>query len=301
LITDVRGISVGHWTDREGVTGCTVVLCPPGTVGAAEVRGGAPGTRGTESLKPMSLLSEIHAIVLSGGSAFGLAACTGVERWLEHRGVGFQIGPVKVPIVAGAILFDLAVGDPRARPGADAGYEACEAAEEGPVEEGSVGAGMGATVAKTPDPTHGWKGGIGTASERDGGAVVGALVAVNALGDIIDEDGSAIASNRSEPGAEPGAWEGANTTLVVVATNAKLDKALAGRLAMAAHDGLAQAIRPAHTLWDGDTAFAVATGEVDASQLWLERAAAATTAAGVRRGVRLATPAGGVPSVGEET
>jgi len=292
---------VGHWTELEGITGCTVVLCPPGTIGAAEVRGGAPGTRGTESLKAGSLVSEIHAIVLAGGSAFGLAACTGVERWLEERGVGFEIGPVKVPIVAGAILFDLGIGDPAVRPGADAGYAACEAATDGEIAEGSVGAGTGATVAKFPDPTHGWKGGVGTASERDDDAVVGALVAVNAVGDVVAEDGSSIAANRAGPETERRAWAMTNTTLVVVATNAKPDKARAGRLAIAAHDGLARAIRPAHTLWDGDTAFVLATGEAEADQLWLEQAAAATTAEAVRRGVLRATSAGGVPSVGEET
>lgn len=299
-ITDVAGVRVGHWSDRDAVTGCTVILCPPGTIGAAEVRGGAASTRGTDSLRPGTRVGELHAVVLSGGSAFGLAAASGVERWLEERGVGLEVGPVRVPIVAAAILFDLGVGDPARRPGPDEGYAACEAASDGSVAEGSVGAGTGATVAKLPDPELGVKGGLGTASRRERDLVVGSLAAVNAVGDVIDRDGRPIATNRAAPGTPVRLDAGANTTLVAVATNARLSRERAFRLTVAGHDGLATAIRPAHTLWDGDTVFALATGEVETEdQLTLERLAAEATAEAIRRGVMLAEPLGGVPSAGE--
>jgi L-aminopeptidase/D-esterase-like protein len=295
-ITDVAGIRVGHVTDHRAATGCTVVLCPPGTVGSVEVRGGAPGTRETDGLRPGTLGREVHAVLLTGGSAFGLAAAGGVQRWLEERGVGFAAGPAIVPIVPAAVLFDLGVGDPSVRPGEDEGYAACEAAVAGPVEEGSVGAGTGATVAKIPDPTLGVKGGVGSASERRGDLVVGSLAAVNALGTVVDERGIAIAENRGDPDAPPTLWTYANTTLVVVATNARLSKDHVARVAQAAHQGVSAAVRPSHTLWDGDTAFALATGEVDAHLLHVEEMAARTTAAAIRRGVRAAEGLGGVPA-----
>jgi L-aminopeptidase/D-esterase-like protein len=238
----------------------------------------------------------VHAVLLTGGSAFGLAAAGGVQRWLEERGVGFAAGPAIVPIVPAAVLFDLGVGDPSVRPGEDEGYAACEAAVAGPVEEGSVGAGTGATVAKIPDPTLGVKGGVGSASERRGDLVVGSLAAVNALGTVVDERGIAIAENRGDPDAPPTLWTYANTTLVVVATNARLSKDHVARVAQAAHQGVSAAVRPSHTLWDGDTAFALATGEVDAHLLHVEEMAARTTAAAIRRGVRAAEGLGGVPA-----
>ncbi|MBI3647365.1 MAG: P1 family peptidase [Actinobacteria bacterium] len=298
MITDVPGIRVGHHTDRSAITGCTVILCPSGTVGSVDVLGGAPGTRETDALRLGTIGQEVHAILLSGGSAFGLAAAGGVQRWLEERGIGFEAGPVRVPIVPAAVLFDLGVGDPAVRPGPEEGYAACEAAAEGPPAEGSVGAGTGATVAKLPDPSLGVKGGIGTASARDGELVVGAIAAVNSLGSVFAEDGTPIASNRGDPGAEPALWAHANTTLVCVATNARLSKEHVWRVAQAAQQGVTVAIRPAHTLWDGDTAFALATGEVDAHLLLVEELAARTTAEAIRRGVRMAEGLGGFPGAG---
>ncbi len=166
MITRIAGIRVGHWTDGSGITGCTVVLCPPRTTGSVDVKGGAPGTRETDAIRPGTAVDEIHGVVLTGGSAFGLAAAGGVQRWLEERGIGFEAGVARVPIVPAAVLFDLAVGDPGARPDEAAGYAACEAASDGPVEEGSVGAGTGATFAKQPDPAAGWKGGSAARRSR---------------------------------------------------------------------------------------------------------------------------------------
>jgi L-aminopeptidase/D-esterase-like protein len=298
MITKVEGIRVGHWTDRERVTGCTVVLCPPGTVGSCDVKGGAPGTRETDAIRPGTSVPEIHAVVLTGGSAFGLAAADGVMRWLEARGIGFDVGLTRVPIVPAAVLFDLAVGDGNARPDAAAGIAACEAATDGEVAEGSVGAGTGATVAKHPDPAAGWKGGIGTAAVQEEGVIVAALAAANAMGAITEDDGTPIAANRN-PEAEPRMWPGANTTLAVVATNAVLSKDRAQLLAQAGSEGLSLAVRPSHTMWDGDAVFSLGTGAVETPQPTLERMAMRAVAEAIRRGVRLAEPLGGVPSVGE--
>jgi L-aminopeptidase/D-esterase-like protein len=297
VITRVPGIRVGHFTDPVGVTGCTVVLCPPGTVGSVEVRGGAPGTRETDAIRPGTLVNEVHAVVLTGGSAFGLAAADGVARFLEERGIGFDVGVARVPIVPAAVLFDLGIGDPRARPDASSGYAACSAASDGEVAEGSVGAGTGATVAKVPDPALGWKGGVGTAVV-EGGVVVGALAAVNAMGSIVEDDGTTIAATRGDPAAEPVRWPGTATTLAVVATNATLSKERAQLLALAAHEGLSRAIEPSHTIYDGDTVFSLATGETEARQAELEPMAARAVAEAIRRGVRLATELGGVPAIG---
>jgi L-aminopeptidase/D-esterase-like protein len=288
VITDVDGISVGHWTDAVGRTGCTVVLCPPGTVGSGEVRGGAPGTRETDLLRPGMLVGEVHAVLLTGGSAFGLAAADGVVRWLEERGVGFDTGVARVPIVPAAVLFDLGVGDPSARPGSSEGYSACDAAGER-FEEGAVGAGTGATVAKIHGPDRAVPGGLGSASVADGGVTVAALAAVNAMGEVVDDDGNVIAGARageSETEAEP-PLPGMSTTIAVVATNAALTKERANLLAIAAHDGLARAVRPAHTMRDGDTVFTLATGEADAAQPALERMAEEALAASIRRAVQL--------------
>jgi L-aminopeptidase/D-esterase-like protein len=297
VITRVEGIRVGHVTDLTGITGCTVVLCPPGTTGSVDVRGGAPGTRETDAIRPGTSVNEIHAVLLTGGSAFGLAAAGGVARWLEERGIGFDTGVARVPIVPAAVLFDLAIGDASARPDEAAGYAACEAAADGDVEEGSVGAGTGATVAKQPDPAAGWKGGVGSVSIEEGVVVVSALAVVNALGAVVDEDGAPIAENRN-PGAEPQRWPGANTTLVVVATNATLSKERAQLLAQAGNEGLSLAVTPAHTMWDGDSVFAIATGGVEAPQRDLEAMASRAVAEAIRRGVRAAAPLGGVPATG---
>jgi L-aminopeptidase/D-esterase-like protein len=298
VITRVPGIRVGHWTDREGATGCTVVLCPPGTTGSCDVKGGAPGTRETDAIRPGTSVPEIHAVLLTGGSAFGLAAADGVQRWLEQRAIGFDVGVARVPIVPAAVLFDLGVGDAGARPDAASGLAACESATDGEVAEGSVGAGTGATVAKHPDPEAAWKGGIGTAVVEEEGVVVGALAAVNAVGSITEDDGTPIAENRN-PQAEARVWPGANTTVVVVATNAALSKERAQLLAQSGSEGLSLAVRPSHTMWDGDVVFALGTGGAEASQPTLEAMAMRAVAESIRRGVRLAEPLGGVPAVGE--
>jgi L-aminopeptidase/D-esterase-like protein len=288
-ITDVEGIRVGHWTDDVALTGCTVVLPPKGTVASCEVRGGAPGTRGTDMLQPGTLLEEAHAIVLTGGSAFGLATAGGVDRYLEERGIGLEIGPALVPSVAAAVIFDLGVGDPTRRPGSEEGYAACVAASTD-VPEGGVGAGTGATVAKLWGPTRGVPGGLGTWAVQDGDLVVGALFVVNAVGEIVDDDGSVLAGPRLEPGERREdliEWMRAgNTTIGVVATNAALSKPDARRLAETANVAVEGAVRPAHTLFDGDAVFTLATKQANAT--YVEVAAlvedAVTTA--VRRAVR---------------
>ena len=307
MITAVRGIRVGHSTDRRGLTGCTVVLCPPGTVGSGEVRGGAPATRETDLLRPGMLVNEVHGVLLAGGSAFGLGAAAGVMRYLEERGIGFAAGVAVVPIVPGAALFDLGIGDPKARPGPSEGYGACDAATE-QVEEGTVGAGTGATVAKIRGPERQVKGGIGSASAIQGSVVVGALFAVNAVGEILAEDGAVLAGVRpgasgEEEEAEPttpwpdGPWT--NTIIGVVATNARLSKERAHLLAGSAQDAVSGVVRPAHTIWDGDTVFTLATGQVDAPQDLLEQMANEAVAKSIRRGVLGATGVPGAPSVGE--
>ena len=288
-ITDVEGIRVGHWTDDVALTGCTVVLPPKGTVASCEVRGGAPGTRGTDMLQPGTLLEEAHAIVLTGGSAFGLATAGGVERYLEERGIGSEIGPVLVPSVAAAVIFDLGVGDPTRRPGADEGYAACVAASTD-VPEGRIGAGTGATVAKLWGPTRGVPGGLGTWAVQDGDLVVGALFVVNAVGEIVDEDGSVLAGPRLEPGERREdliEWMRAgNTTIGVVATNAILSKPDARRLAEAANDAVDGAVRPAHTLFDGDAVFTLATKQVNATYVDVAALVEDAVTTAIRRAVR---------------
>ena len=284
----MAGLRVGNWTDPIGLTGCTVVLCPPGTIGSGEVRGGAPGTRETDLLRPGMLVREVHAVLLTGGSAFGLAAAEGVVRFLEERGVGFDAGVAKVPIVPAAVLFDLAVGDPNARPGPDAGHAACLDAGTD-VPQGNVGAGTGATVGRSR-----LKGGMGTASGTEGDLVVGALVAVNAFGMVLDEQGEPLRPLEEAP--EP-PFPGTNTTIGVVATNAKLSKERAHLMALAGHEGLAGAIRPAHTIFDGDTVFSLATCETEAPQSVLEGLVERTMAAAIRSAMQHAASVAGIPSV----
>lgn len=288
-ITDVEGIRVGHWSDETALTGCTVVLPPGGTVASCEVRGGAPGTRGTDMLQPGTLLEEVHAVVLTGGSAFGLAAASGVERFLEERGIGSEIGNVIVPSVAAAVIFDLGVGDPTRRPGSDEGFAACVAAST-EVPEGRVGAGTGATVAKLWGPTRGVPGGLGTWAVRDGDLQVGALFVVNAVGEVVDEDGSVLAGPRLEPGERREdliEWMRAgNTTIGVIATNAILAKPDARRLAEVANDAVAEAVRPAHTLFDGDAVFALATRRVNATYVDVAALVKESVVSAVRRAVR---------------
>lgn len=280
-ITDVAGIKVGQFTDTRRPTGCTVILCEEGATGGVDVRGSAPGTRETDLLNPMNLVQQVHAIVLSGGSAFGLETATGVVRYLEERGIGYDVGVAKVPIVPAAILFDLGVGDAKIRPDAEAGYKACKAANTNPPAEGNAGAGAGATVGKLFGGKRAMKGGLGTASIKVGDLTVGVIVAVNAVGDIVDPaTGKLIAGARTPDGkklqgamagilrgeALPPILGGTNTTIGVVATDAKLDKAQAQKVAQMAHDGLARTINPAHTMFDGDTIFAVATGKNQSTQ-----------------------------------
>jgi L-aminopeptidase/D-esterase-like protein len=304
-LTDVAGIRVGHWTDLEGGTGCTVILCEPAAVGGVDVRGAAPGTRETDLLRPGSLVERVNAVLLTGGSAFGLDAASGVMRFLEERGVGVSTAAGPVPIVPAAVLFDLTLGRADRRPHAAAGYAACLAAGA-TVEEGSVGAGTGATVAKLNGPAGALKSGIGTASRRlPDGTVVAALAAVNALGSVFDPaTGALIAGPRIGGSAVLRSFgAGTNTTLGVVATSASLDSAAVNRLATLAHDGLALAIRPAHTQYDGDTIFALAlstphTGPPDL--VALGAAAAEVVAESVLRGVRAARGLHGVPAVGDD-
>ena len=274
-ITNVAGIEVGHFTDPRRPTGCTVVLVRGGAVAGVDVRGAAPGTRETDLLDPCNVVNTVHAILLAGGSAWGLDAAGGVMRWLESQGIGLDVGSALVPIVPAAVLFDLLVGDAHIRPDADAGYQACEAASTSRPAEGSVGAGTGAAVGKMFGMPYAMKGGIGTASVTLDGVTVGALIACNALGDIVDPDtGALIAGARTADGrglrdtrgsllrGEPPLpiLAGTNTTIGVIATDAPLTKAQAKRLALMGHDGLARCINPAHTLSDGDTLFAMGTG-----------------------------------------
>lgn len=278
-LTEVEGVKVGHHTLRERPTGCTVVLVEGGATAGVDVRGSAPGTRETDLLRPVDMVQQVHAIVLSGGSAFGLDTASGVMRFLEERGIGFDAGVARVPIVPAAILFDLSVGDPRVRPTADCGYRAAAAASGDGVVEGDVGAGAGATVGKVAGQARAMKAGLGSSAIRlPDGLVVAALVVVNALGDVVDPvsgrviagmrtpDGKGLADARVflRNGGRSAARLGEQTTLGVVATNARLTKVEATKVAQMAHDGLARAISPAHTPWDGDAIFALATGTRDA-------------------------------------
>lgn len=287
---------MGQWTDARAMTGCTVVLMDGGGTGGASVRGGAPGTRDIELLQPTKSVERIEGILLSGGSTFGLAAADGVMRWLEERGAGIRVGPALIPLVPAAVVFDLAVGDGRVRPGPDQGYAAAAAATADPPEEGRVGAGTGATVGKMFGREHVRPGGIGTASVRIGTVTVGALFVVNAVGDVVGEDGALVGAREGTPriaerllaGERPllrTAREG--TTIGVVATDAPLTKVECNVVADSAHDGLARAVHPAHTRLDGDTTFAVSTGRgtrIDLETICL--AAVEVTAAAIRRAVR---------------
>lgn len=263
-IRDVPGIRVGHATDAEGMTGCTVVLAEGGAVAGVDVRGSAPGTRETDLLRPTALVERIHAVCLAGGSAFGLAAAEGVMRYLSERGIGFDTGIRPVPIVPAAILFDLGVGSPDAAPGPDDGYAACVAAEagDGPLE-GRVGAGTGATVGKLAGMDRSSPGGVGSAgTQLPDGTLLAALVVNNAIGSVLARDGTILAGVRGDAGefVDPAGAPFGSTVLVVVATDAALDRAQARKLAELAHDGLARSISPVHTMLDGDVAFVLSTG-----------------------------------------
>jgi L-aminopeptidase/D-esterase-like protein len=321
-IVDVPGLRVGHFTLSQRLTGCSVVLALEGAVGAVDVRGAAPGTRETDLLDPANLVDKVHAVLLSGGSAFGLDAASGVVRWLDEQGIGFETGYGRVPIVPAAVLFDLPVvrpgDDPKARPDAAAGYAACQAASTATPAAGNVGAGAGACVGKLFGLDRCMKGGIGNASVRVGPWVVGALVACNAVGDVIDPaTGHVLAGARTADGQHllntqrallagersQRSLPGTNTSIGVLATNASLSKAQAKRLAMSAHDGLARSIRPAHTPLDGDTLFALATAtETTTPDLMLlcvmaAEATALATVDAIRQAKSIQTPWGLVPAI----
>jgi L-aminopeptidase/D-esterase-like protein len=319
-LTDIAGLRVGHAAAPGRPTGCSVVLCPQGVICGAAVRGGAPGTRETELLRPENTVEAVHAVLLTGGSAYGLDAAGGVMRWLEERGHGLVVGkpdanaytgqPIRVPIVPAAVLFDLGVGDPRIRPDAQTGYAACEAACEasssGPPRQGSVGAGLGATVGKLHGAARATKGGIGTASLRLGAHTVAALVAVNAIGEVLGGDGRVLAGVRAAaPGAapdHPAIGPGMATTIGVVATDAVLTKAQATQLASQAHHGLSRTVRPI-TPHDGDTFFALATAAlpemVDFSALCA--LAADVVSLAIRNGVLAATGVSADSAVSADT
>ncbi len=310
-ITDVKGIRIGHAEDLKGGSGCTVILCEKGAYAGVDVRGGAPASRETELLKPVNLVEQIHAVMLSGGSAYGLDAGSGAMKYLEEKGIGFDVGVAVVPIVCGASLFDLVVGDPKCRPDQAMGYQACVNASEEKPAEGNVGAGTGATVGKYLGVDHIMKSGLGTYALQIGDLIVGAIVSVNALGDVIDIDtGKRIAgilnkektaiSNTEEVmyaeyANKRNVFAG-NTTIGCIVTNAKLSKTQASKIASIAHNGLARAIRPVHTMADGDTIFVMATGEEEVQPDAVGALAAEVMARAVNRAVRAAEPAYGLPA-----
>ncbi len=322
-ITDVRGIEVGHAQDDEALTGCTVILCRTGAVAGVDVRGGAPGTRETDLLNPINLVQKVHGIVLAGGSAFGLEAAGGVMRYLEEQKIGFNTGAAKVPIVPSAILYDLNLGRADVRPDPAMGYRAAAAASAAPPAQGNVGVGTGASIGKMFGSKLAMKAGVGTAStDAGGGVIVGALVAVNAFGDVIDPGfGTVVAGLRSgrigplRVGGKGqladtltmmrkpigrgilGFASRANTVIGVVATNARLTKAQATKVAQMAQDGIARTIRPAHTMLDGDVIFALSTGARRADVSLVGALAAEVMAEAVLRAVKMAEPAGGLPGL----
>ncbi len=307
-VTAIPGFRLGNAHNLAAATGCTVILCPAGAVAGVDVRGGAPGTRETDLLRPENYVEKIHAVLLSGGSAFGLDAAAGVMAYLEERGVGFDVGVAKVPIVAGAVLFDLPCGDPAVRPDKAMGYAACLAAEKGGFAEGTAGAGAGATVGKFFGMEHAMKGGLGAYAAKVGGLMVGAVVAVNCLGDVVDPDGGGIIAGayQDDPFAFLGSEDGmiskygrtgnlfaGNTTIGAILTNAALTKGQAAKIASMAHNGYARTMRPAHTMVDGDTIFCLSAGSVAADVSVVGLIAARVMEWAVLRAVREATSLAG--------
>jgi L-aminopeptidase/D-esterase-like protein len=306
-ITDIPGIKVGHSTNFSAITGCTVIICENGAVCGVDVRGGAPGTRETDLLRPMNLVEKIHAICLTGGSAFGLDSACGVMQYLEEKGFGFDVLITKVPIVPCAVIFDLGIGNYKIRPDKGMGYEACLNSKTGYVEQGSVGAGCGATVGKIYGVMSSTKAGVGTSSiELSNGVVVGAIVVVNSFGDVVDEKGEIIAGAHSEgkflntkelmkKGIKREKFT-QNTTLAVVATNAKLNKEQVNKLAQVSHNGIAKVISPSHTMLDGDTTFALSYGDknYDLNTICLSATEAVSSA--IINSIKVAKSLGGVPS-----
>lgn len=315
MLHALPGIHIGHWQDAAALTGCTVLLPVAGAMRAGvHVGGGAPGTRETDLLAPTATVGEIHALLLTGGSAFGLDAAGGVMRYLRERHIGFDVGVARVPIVPAAVLFDLDLGSVDIYPDAAAGYAACQAVTEDEAREGNIGAGCGACVGRLLGHAGRTKGGLGLAgSDPTGGVAMGVLAVVNAVGDVLDQDGTIIAGTRqndafvdsaallraSIANSTVSARPLSNTTLVAIATNARLDKLGLTRLAQQAHDGLARAINPVHTGYDGDTVFALSTGDEAADPNALAALAVELVARAIRRGVRAAVGSGGVPAACE--
>ena len=309
-ISDINGIKIGHAQNAAGGTGCTAIICEKGAFAGVDVRGGGPASRETELLKPVNMVQQIHCVMLSGGSAFGLEAGDGAMQFLEEKGIGFDVGCGVVPIVCGASLFDLVVGDPKCRPDKAMGYEACKNAG-GEVAEGNVGAGTGATIGKYFGVDRMIKSGLGTYAVQLGEVQCAAIVAVNALGDVIDFDsreiiGGLLTEDKSgfystpramyeEIGQERDVWKG-NTTIGCIITNAKLDKSQCNKLASIAHNGYAMAIRPVHTSADGDTIFVMSTAEVDVNPDALGCLATEVMARAINRAARAAEPAYGLPA-----
>lgn len=307
MFSTIPGIKAGHYTDRKALTGCTVILCPPNTVGSCDIRGSAPGSRETPLLDPEKTMNQVNAILLTGGSAFGLAAADGVVKYLVDHDIGYETPWVKVPIVPAAVVFDLNVGDKNVRPLPENAYAACEASAEEDIERGTVGAGTGATVGKWKGPQYWMKGGVGTAEYKHGELIVSALAVVNAIGDVYGEDGKILAGARHPDGGywadvDPGARFGdvqlpltTNTTLVVVAANAMLNKLDVYKLCRRAQTGMARAVKPAHTSHDGDCVFGLATGTVEVPVDIVGEIAAEVTADAIRDGVRTASGIENIP------
>ncbi len=311
-ITAIKGIRVGHVTSEAGMTGCTVILCPPNTIGGVDQRGGAPGTRETDLLRPMHMVEQVHAIALSGGSAYGLSVADGVMRYCEEQGIGYPVPPFVVPIVPTAILMDLYMGDPTIRPNAEMGYQASASATSDPVVSGNIGAGMGCRVGGMMGNALASKGGLGSSLiQIDDELMVGALVAVNAVGDVVDENGAILAGIRNPDGSFMGMMNlmrgmarmtpatSSNTVIGVVVTNAKLNKEGVNKIAQMAQDGLARAVNPAHTMFDGDTIFGLATGEIEANVSVVGAFAAQAMAEAIRDAVKSANTLGDVRGWGE--
>ncbi|SMC70709.1 P1 family peptidase [Sporomusa malonica] len=310
-ITDIPGIQIGNAHDLDAVTGCTVILCEQGAVTGVDVRGGAPGTRETDLLKSENYVDKVHAVMLAGGSAFGLDAAAGIMQFLEEKGVGFDVGVTKVPIVCGAVLFDLACGDHRVRPDKAMGYQACIAAQRQEFSEGSVGAGTGATVGKFFGSQHAMKGGLGSYCVQVGNLMLGAVVAVNCFGDVIDPGSGAVLAGayQDDPFAFLSTEEGmikqydkatnafaSNTTIGAIITNAALTKAQANKVASMAHNGYARTMRPAHTMLDGDTIFALSAGHVAADVNVVGLLAARVMEQAVISAIKKASPLSGFKS-----
>ncbi|MDD4563923.1 MAG: P1 family peptidase [Eubacteriales bacterium] len=313
-ITDIKGVKIGNAQDIIGATGCTVIFCENGAWAGVDVRGGAPASRETELLKSVNMVDQIHAVMISGGSAYGLDAASGAMAYLEEKGVGFDTGAGVVPIVCGASLFDLAVGNPKCRPDKEMGYEACKNAEEGQILEGNAGAGTGATVGKFMGIKHMMKSGLGIYAVSIGELQIAAVVAVNALGDVIDIDtGKRIAGLLNEDNTKLSNTEekmyaqyfedknvfSGNTSIGCIVTNAKLSKTQANKLASIAHNGFARAIRPVHTMSDGDTIFVMATGKVEVMPDAAGALATEVMARAINRAVRAAEPAYGLKAARE--